>query len=748
MVFFRIEGLTMRNIKSFKKAVLIIILFVLLFTMLIIIGYNNFAQHRNTVIRQQQEHLLTIAKSISRSIDAFMNDKAESLSVLAQNPIITNTVGMNEIEEAYSQHDEVLQTFYNKYSYEMESVFLVDRNGALIYGYPESHYPQEIDHTILNKMLKNKQPFITREYESSPNQFSIDILQPVMKDNELNGILVSTINLNKLYHSLIHPIRPGKMGYAMVKNMKGVIVMHPVKEQVGLEALKDRKEKFPEYNWKELEELYRKQVEEGEGYHVYHSNWWQDNGLKWSKKINAYTTVKISDIAWIISVQMDYAEIEQPIRGTLINISFIAIIITIFLLVVSYIIFKIDKKRKALEIETKYLKELNKTWEELIKSEARLRHSQKLQTIGTLTSGIAHEFNNLLTPILGYSEILLQQISSKDSMHEDLWEINKSALRAKEIIEQILVFSRNDHVTSKVMPLRVDHVVKESTKLIKSILPNNIEVVENISSSELVLGSSTQLQQVLLNLYTNSYHAMKAKGGILELHVEAVNINADEGDELGLSKGRYIKIEVKDTGMGMDKETLSQIFDPFFTTKETGEGTGLGLSVVHGIIKSHNGSIAVKSQVNVGTVVDIYLPIVEEALVEAKEDEKRMLQGAGDILIVDDNLGVLKMLEKGLNNFGYHVITENDGYQAMKLLDINPTAFSVIILDYTMPNISGLKIAEYFKLKNPYVKIILVSGYIKEDIVRNYPDIFDAYMLKPIVVPELVNKIKQLQQIK
>jgi CheY-like chemotaxis protein len=241
---------------------------------------------------------------------------------------------------------------------------------------------------------------------------------------------------------------------------------------------------------------------------------------------------------------------------------------------------------------------------------------------------------------------------------------------------------------------------------------------------------------------------MKVKGGILELNVEVADIIDVESKELNIAEGRYIKIQVKDTGIGMDKETMSQIFDPFFTTKETGEGTGLGLSVVHGIVKNHKGSIVVKSELNVGTTVDIYLPIVEEAQAEAKKEEKQMLQGAGDILVIDDNLSVLKMLEKGLNNYGYNVSIENDGYQAMKLLDKNPAAFSVIVLDYTMPNISGLEIAKYLKLKNPNLKIILISGYIKEDIALNYPEIFDAYMLKPIIVPELINKIKQLQQVK
>jgi signal transduction histidine kinase len=589
--------------------------------LIIIIGYNNFTQHRNTVIRQQQENLLTIAKSISRSLDAFINDKADSLYLLAQNPIITKTLEMKKIEETYSQHDELLRTFYEKYNYEMESVLLLDEKGTLIYQYPadDSVKEKSIDDSVINSIYKSKQPFVSKEYQSRANQFSIDIFQPVLDNNEVRGILLCTINLNKVYNSLIHPVRPGKKGYAMVKNRNDAIIMHPVTAQIGIESTKARKINFPDFDWSELEELNRKQVEEGEGYHIYHSKWWQDNNSKRTKKINAYTTINISNISWIISVQMDYAEIEQPIRGTLINISLIALIIAAVFIIVVYIILEIDKKRKSMEIEMKYLKELNKTWEELIRSEARLRHSQKLQTVGTLTSGIAHEFNNLLTPILGYSELLLQSMDDKSDIHEDILEINKSALRAKEIIEQILAFSRNDDVITKVNNLRVDGIVMESIKLIKSILPNNIKIIENINSTELILGSATQLQQVLLNLITNSYHAMKKSGGILELNVESVNINDDECNELNLQKGRYVKIQVKDTGMGMNEKTLNQIFDPFFTTKEIGEGTGLGLSVVHGIVKNHKGCITVKSKIDVGTTFDIYLPSVEEDIQDIQQ---------------------------------------------------------------------------------------------------------------------------------
>lgn len=600
------------------KIISIIIVLILLLSMLIIVGYNNYSNHKDTVIRQQQEHLLTIAKSISRSLEVFIHDKNNNLSILAQNPIITNILEVNEEDRSFGKDQNVLKLLLKEYSDDIERIALFDQEGKVILQHPVSNSISQIslNPAVINRLLYNKEIFVSKEYESDTNQFSVDLLYPVFGSNQHQGILLKTINLDKVYKNLMDSIKLGKKGYVMVKNIDGVIVMHPVTEQIGIESIKVRREMFPDNDWRELEELHQKQIEEEEGYHIYHSKWWQDDELRWTKKINAYTTLKEGDISWVISVQMDYKEIEEPIKGTLVNISLIAFIITIVLLIVSYIIFQIDKKRKALEIETKYLKKLNKTWEELIKSEARLRHSQKLQTIGTLTSGVAHEFNNLLTPILGYSEILLRNMDNSNTMYGDLWEINKNALRAKEIIEQILMFSRNENPMPKYKELEVKAIVEESIKLIKSILPKNIKIVENISYNGLVFGNSTQLQQVLLNLYTNSYHAMKNKGGIIEINTSSLDITYKENHQLNLKEGEYVKIQVKDTGIGMTKEVLDQIFDPFFTTKEIGEGTGLGLSVVHSIIKSHNGDIFIESQLDLGTTIDIYLPVVDEKTIE------------------------------------------------------------------------------------------------------------------------------------
>lgn len=603
----------MKNKELYVKIAATTILLLLLLIIMILIGYKNYSRYRDTIVRQQQEHLLTIAKSISRNTNEYLKENSDKLSLLAENPIITEALKNMESKEEYGFQEDLVQNIFEKNIDELESMFLISDNKEIIFHYPRDTYIRKttIDDSIVNNVLANKKPYYTREYLSGPNKFSVDILYPVIINNEVKGILVSTISLNKLFDNLIKPIRSGEKGYVMVKNREGIIIMHPVKEQIGIESIKVRKEKFPKLDWSELEELNEKQLKDKEGYHIYSSRWWQEKEIKLFKKITAFTTLETENIAWIISVQMDYSEIEEPIKSSLMNIIAVTTIIMIFVIIVLYIIFRIDKERKALELETKYLKQLNETWDKLIKSEARLRHAQKLETIGLLTSGIAHEFNNLLSPIIGYSEILLDSITDNKDITEDLMEIKKSALRSQEITNQILDFSRKDTLTAKIKPIKVEDVIKDSIKLIKSIQPRNIKIELNIRCNGLIVADKTQMEQVLMNLYTNAYHAMGEKEGILEINADEVDITFKESGLYGLSEGKYVKIQVIDSGIGMDEEIASKIFDPFFTTKESGEGTGLGLSVVQGIIKEHNGSIIIKSKVNVGTTVNIYLPIFE-----------------------------------------------------------------------------------------------------------------------------------------
>ena len=738
----------MKSRKSFNLSYMTIALIVIV--IIIRAAYMNFIDYRDSVITQQQDHLLTIAKSISRSLDLFIRDKDNNLSLLAKNPIIVEALNKHSRSASYGLHEEILQTFYEEYSNEIDRVLLLDAEGLILYQYPTDH---QLDKTMMHysdveEVLRNHKAYIGKAYKTGENQFSINIIRPIFKEDEFIGILVNKIALNSVYEKLVRPVKAGEKGYAMIKSKDGVIMMHLVREQVGIQSLIVRKEMYPQYNWAELEELNRKQVEEGEGTKVYHSIWWQEKELVWAKKLSAFTTIELGNNSWIVAVQMAYSEIEKPIREVLIKISITVLTLITVLLIGIYKIMQIERKQEALELETKYLRELNQAAEALIKSEARLRHSQKLQTIGTLTGGIAHEFNNLLTPILGYSEIVLNNLVKQNELYEDIQGINKAAIRAKEIIDQILTFSRNDDITLKFKPLEINSVIKEGIKLFESVLPNNIKLIKEINyHSGYILGNATQIQQVILNLCTNAYHSMKENGGILEINVQTVSITQEVSDQMNLEKGDYVRIKIKDTGCGMDQETLNQIFDPFFTTKEVGEGTGLGLSVVHGIVKNHNGDIYVESEIDVGTTIFVHLPLIDENEIEGEEKEEAVLSGEEDILLIDDDPAVLKVLKKGMEKYGYRATTEKYGLKAIRLVKKNPELFKLVIVDYTMPNISGFEIAKKLRKINSHIKIILISGFLKDkDYIYKNNGLFDDYVLKPILIADLVKKINKLKK--
>lgn len=253
--------------------------------MIIVIGYKNYINHKNTAIRQQQENLMTIAKTISRSLDVFLNYKTNGLAMLTKEPIILEALMMYENNEIKYQNEEKILEIFERYIDDIDSLKLYNVEGDLIYESLSENLMMETHtyNSLINKVLSDKSHIITKEYLSKPGQFSIDIAYPVIDDGEVYGILIETINLNRVYDYLIHIVQPGEKGYAMVKNREGFIVMHPVPDQVGIESIKVRKAMYPDYDWSELEELYRRQLEEGEGYFVYNSKWWQDIDKKATK---------------------------------------------------------------------------------------------------------------------------------------------------------------------------------------------------------------------------------------------------------------------------------------------------------------------------------------------------------------------------------------------------------------------------------------------------------------------------------
>ena len=358
-------------------------------------------------------------------------------------------------------------------------------------------------------------------------------------------------------------------------------------------------------------------------------------------------------------------------------------------------------------------KEKEKAEEEREKLETQLRQAQKLEAIGTLAGGIAHDFNNILAAIMGYTEMALADIPGTVSAHQDLEQVLTATLRAKDLVKHILTFSRQGEAQAR-QPIAVAPIIKEALKLLRASLPTTIEFRRRISEkSGNVVGDPTQLHQVVVNLCTNAAHAMRETGGVLEVTLGRIELDAlSAGVHDGLKSGSFVKLTVKDTGHGMDQATLERIFDPYFTTKAVGEGTGLGLAVIGGIVKRHEGAISVQSVPGKGTVFEILLPSIEQKSSEQMENGLQMLPGATErILFVDDEEALATLGEKMLVQLGYHVTARTNSSEAIELFRVVPDAFDLVITDYTMPRMNGAELAREILQIRSDIPIVLCTGY-------------------------------------
>jgi len=401
-----------------------------------------------------------------------------------------------------------------------------------------------------------------------------------------------------------------------------------------------------------------------------------------------------------------------------------------------------DYKQKGYLVQVQDNTQRVKAEEALRQSEKQLRQAEKMEAIGSLAGGIAHDFNNILTPILGYSEIIMRTSAKTDAIYQYMQEIHKASNRAKELVNQILAFSRKTEKEGH--PIHISPIVKEVLVLIRASLPESIEINRIIKAEEdVVLGDPTQIHQILMNLCTNAGHAMKVKGGILEVRLTNFVITGRSSEFPSLQPGRYLRISVRDSGTGIDKAVLGRIFEPFFTTKERGEGTGMGLAVVHGIVSSMKGTITVDTEAGKGSVFHVVLPTIEKKEEDAMEQEAPLPSGTECILFVDDEPEITRMAGEMLGILGYTPVLSNRGADALRLFESNTEHFALVIADQVMPGMRGLELAQKIKSIRPDMPFILCSGF-SETFVQQQADSIGiaGILMKPIVMRDLAEKIR------
>lgn len=374
--------------------------------------------------------------------------------------------------------------------------------------------------------------------------------------------------------------------------------------------------------------------------------------------------------------------------------------------------------------------------------ESRIAQSQKLEAIGTLAGGIAHDFNNILSAIMGYSELSLTQLQGNPKIEHNIGEVLRAGHRAKDLVQQILTFARKAKEEKR--PVQVALIIKEALKLLRASLPSSIEIKSDIASNGFVLSDTTQMHQIMMNLCTNAGKAM-ANGGVLTIVLEEACLQEEDVKlhHLEVKPGQYLRLTVQDTGEGIPAELQERIFDPFFTTRTKGEGTGLGLSVVHGIVEDCKGCITLESEVGRGSTFNVYLPLIEGHNSNEFNGKGELPKGTESILFVDDEAAIVEMADNMLASLGYTVTGFTSSLDALGMFRQQPDAFDLVITDMTMPRMNGDRLARELLDLKPELPIIICTGYseqiTEEEAIKMG---IRSYIMKPVVMNTLARTIR------
>ncbi len=370
--------------------------------------------------------------------------------------------------------------------------------------------------------------------------------------------------------------------------------------------------------------------------------------------------------------------------------------------------------------------------------------TQKMESIGTLAGGIAHDFNNILFPVMGHTEMLLGDFPEESSTHKSLTKIYSGALRARDLVKQILDFSRQEKGETRLM--KIQPVIKEALKLMDSSIPDNIKVTRDIDKDcSTIKGDPTKIHQIIMNLITNACYAMNETGGKLTISLKEIELGPSDLINPDMHQGTYTRFTISDTGAGMGSELITKIFDPFFTTKEKGKGTGMGLSVVHGIVIGMGGGIQVDSEIGKGTSIHVYLPVIQsEPELEADYGDTALTGGSEHILLVDDEEAIILMEKEILKRLGYKVTTRTSSVEALEVFRAVPDRFDIVITDMAMPNMAGDRLSKQLIQIRPDIPILLCTGF--GDIISREQAAsigIKDFLLKPVNINNFAKTIRQ-----
>ncbi len=695
--------------------------------------------YRDAVIDRQKDQMLLTAQSVARTLEVSVKRNAADLGRFCRLK-----------EESYEHPElegvnrEIIQSYIDENENFVTGIIISDANGTV----KVNTQGVEVEKVMDEDMVGDDACLLQTLGTDGRVYF-------LLQENTDREKVSLVIDADKYYQSLISDIQLGENGYIMVKNSSGIVLMHPAKEQLGHNAVEDRKELYHVEDLASLEDMLQEQYGGNTGVQEYVSYWWQDPDLPRVKKISAYTPARIGDDFLIISAVTDYNDIYMPVLQGFQGIIAVMLLMFASIAGVLGICIRLVFQRQKDSEEIAYLRDLNDILQRLKRSEETIAHQQRLQIMGTMTGGIAHEFNNLLTPIMGYADILMMELPEDSEEYENVSEIYDAAEKAKEIIQQLSALSRRNMETA-FKELNIKTAISRAVKMVRSVCPVNIQVKEDLGEDLNILGNQTQINQVMLNICVNAIHAVGEREGTIRIRIRPVESGeVAERCELAETPGpwkRFAQVDIEDNGCGMTREVLDQIFDPFFTTKKNGKGTGLGLALVEQIVSSHKGYIYAESRPGEGSIFHVYFPVLEESMEEltgrkgADPSGRQEEDGGKDrkrrILIVHSNAKIHRILEKNFSRIGFAMtgcMTFEEAEQALAKEEYEIMAAEEYV--------NGEGAVDFFMsvgaIYKDMIRVVITDRVSREVLEAQQREIIDGYAETPVSVPGILGAARR-----
>lgn len=726
------------------------ILIVLLSLAMVVACLTFYRRYRDSMIRTEESQLLTIAGVIGNNLSSYLNSElkqidlyyedfddpesrfGDSSQIEDQNEDQDEEQVENPIESADESQIALLakssetelkirrQTgYFLKESEGLYDQILLDTPSGATYSYLTDHTEirsssssaraeiEEAKRTsgeMTDQRGNSQAEIVGKQLSDQTGWYEMKIAKKIVTQ-EGEYVLLFSMDLHRIYQKIVEPVKIGENGYSVVKDQNLDIIMHHAQDQIGMDAVKGRSLRYPSLNLTSLDSWVERQTKEDSGTGILDSYVWDDPSLPAVRRIVAFTVIYIQGERWIVNSTLPMEELDSPLNRMMVVLVGIVMFYIFVLVFATRMILKNRFLAVSQQKEISYLKEINQGMELLARKNDEIRHYQRIQSLGMMASHIAHEFNNYLTPVLIYSELLESDESISEENKEMIREITRSVDKASNLSRELLAFSRQD-MGVRLEKLDFTEETNSALMVVRQLVPSAITFRAEITQESLFIwGRRGMAEHILMNLCKNAFQAMEHS----EKKILTVSLRREAGN--------MICLRVSDTGCGISESARQQIFEPFYTTKGSRQGTGLGLSVVQNMIRSVDGRIEVKSEPDQGTCFELYIPEYQadpESDQKKDKDGRKRLKSVSRIAIVsaDEMLRKMKGQARGSR---YSIDLYEHPAVLIDKVQKNPDLYEMVIADYMIPMMNGIELCEILRRVNPEIRLILTSDQVETD---------------------------------